>query len=455
VVASGHANSADPRALAVPSDFAHLVAGAVWAGGAALVAVVWGPLLGRAGPEGRRAVARHVLPAFGRVALPAFLLVVVTGTISAAVELRRVADLWQTTYGVVLSVKVALVAIAAGVAHRHARRLRPRLLGPRAPAPGVERRHWRLLRAEPLVALGVVAAAGLLVAFPLPPRQATGVVGALAAVAPCDPCPLPAPRAGELAVAGQAGSRVVAAWVRREPSALSATVRVLDSRGRPAPAPTAVAGRAGRPCGRGCAAFRVAPANELEVTVTERGRAHTVALPARWRAAEARGARRLLERAQATMRALSSVRERETVTSGPGTFALTRYRLRAPDRMAFTTGRGVEAVFIGRRQWLRTAGEPFRQRPPGAAPFRTREWFRWTPYARTVALLERRRERGGIIAEVALSDPATPVWSRLEIEEATGRVLRERLVAPARFVARRFEGFSAPVRIEAPREVAP
>jgi hypothetical protein len=249
-------------------------------------------------------------------------------------------------------------------------------------------------------------------------------------------------------VAGQAGSDVVAAWIRRGPGALAGTIRTLDSRGRPGTGRIAVPGGRVRPCGTGCATFTAPLSAVLRVEAGEGGRAYSATLPAAWRPNDAREARRLLARAQATMRALRSVREDEEVSSGPGQRAFTRYVLRAPDRLAFATGGGVRTVQIDRTQWLRTPGSPWqRSAIPGGVPFRTRSWFRWTPYARSIHVLARR----GPLAELALADPATPVWLRLTVDVRTGRVLRERLVARARFIDRRFSDFNAPIRIAPPR----
>src|SRR5438876_1023683 len=79
---------------------------------------------------------------------------------------------WQDAYGRVLLVKMSLVGLIALASYAHVWRLRPRLVATNPhPAATLERRHWRLLRSEPLIGLGVLAAAGVLVAFPLPPRQ--------------------------------------------------------------------------------------------------------------------------------------------------------------------------------------------------------------------------------------------------------------------------------------------
>ena len=150
------------------------------------------------------------------------------------------------------------------------------------------------------------------------------------------------------------------------------------------------------------------------------------------------------------MSRLGSLREVETVTSGPGSFARTVYRLRAPDRFAFITNVGSRSVVVGRYQWFRTAGQPWdRQRYRGGGPpFRTRGWFRWTPYAQEVRLLRLDRRRG--LAELALMDPGTPVWLRLTVDLHTMRAVRERMIAPAHYMTRRYLAFDRPVRIAAP-----
>jgi hypothetical protein len=416
-----------------------------------MLALVWGPRLRRADGKDRLAVARAVLPGFGRVALPAFGVAVLAGALNAVIELGRLPALWETTYGVVLLVKVGLVGLVAALAYWHARRLWPRMAGgnPHASAR-VEQRHWRVLRAELPVAVLILAAAGLLVAFPLPPRQSDAASDARGATPPCDPCPLPRPAPQELAVAEQAGSDVVAAHLRREGAGLAGTVRILDSRGRPTGDRAVVEGARQSGCGRGCLRFSLpgGPA-ALRVAVVQGGRGFEAVLPARWRPDEAADARALLARAQATMRALRSVIQEESVSSGPGTGARTRYRLRAPDRLELRTAGGVERITVGARQFVRGPGTPWRQSPTaGGRPFRTASWFRWTAFAASVQLLQ---PAGDGTAELALADPATPVWIRLRVDVKSGRVLSERLIARARFISTRFSGFNEPVDIAAPR----
>lgn len=450
---SGHANSASPRWSAVLTDWVHLLAASVWLGGISLIVLVWGPTL-RGGAEVRQAVMGQVLPTFGSVALPAFLAVAVTGSVNAIIELGHPSALWQTDYGRVLAVKVTLVGLIALASWAHALRLRPRRLAANPhPSARLERRHWRLLRAEPVLGLGVVASVGLLVAFPLPPRQLDE--GGPAAVPTCDPCPLPLPGANELPVADGAGSNLVAAWIRREEGELNGEVRVIDIRGRRSSAPVIINGTRRPSCGSGCWRFSAIPVAEhrLRVSLSERGRTYTASLPTRWHHGDSALARRLLNGAQATMRRLRSAREIETVTSGPGSHARVIYRLKAPNRMRYTTNGGARAITVGKSQWLRDTTTNLgwrRESYGGGLPFRTRDWFRWTPYARAVRLLSVSRKGGHRLAEVAVMDPGTPVWIRLVIDRSTMHVTRVRMIAEGHFMTQRLDAFNQPVRIVAP-----
>ncbi len=454
VVASGHADSADPRLAALAADWVHLVAAAVWVGGIALIALVWGRGLRNRGGQARSSVARHVLAPFGTVALPAFVVVAVAGTVNAAIELGSPSALWETSYGAVLLTKIVLVIVLALASYLHAVRLRPRLLNANPhPPQRLEQRHWRLVRSEPVLALAVVGAVGLLAAFPLPPRQLDAAAQARRSAPACDPCPLPTPAGDELAVAGQGGSTVVAAWIRRGPRGLTGTMRLLDYRGQPSSASARIPGALQAPCGPGCQTFALADAPDvLRVTVGERRRTAIATLPSTWRAGATTRARALLERAERTMRRLRSVRQIEDVTSGPGTFARTRYTLQAPNRLAYVTDGGVRAVSIGSRRWFRTGSGPWQtNQAPGGAPFRTSAFFRWSPYATAIQLLRRHGRGRHAIVDLALMDPGTPVWTRLTIEVSSGRVRSEQLIAQSRFIVHRNFDFNAAVSITAPR----
>lgn len=151
------------------------------------------------------------------------------------------------------------------------------------------------------------------------------------------------------------------------------------------------------------------------------------------------------------MQSLRALREHETVTSGPGSLAVTGYQLQSPHRMAYLTNNRAATIIIGRRQWFKTGDVPWqRQRYGGGGPpFRTRSWFRWTSYARAVRLLKGPRRARTF--KLALFDPGTPVWFRLTVERRSLRVLRARMVAGGHFMHQRFFAFNRALTIRPPR----
>ena len=458
LAASGHAGSAPAPGLAIAADAVHLVAGAVWLGGIAVMVLLWGPLVRRGGTAVRRAIARHALPAFGRVALPAFGVVVVSGTVSAVIELGHLDAIGGTAYGRVLALKVFVVAVIAAVSREHAVRLRRRL--PSGPGEPETAR-----RATPLAAVAHRAAArrrrrrgrrvpGGVPAPAAPARRRRGGAGGGAgdAVRSRARCRAPGPaswrwrrtRAPSWSAPGCAGPR----------QGSRARLGSSTCAGGPWRRAFTVAGAARqRRCGTGCARFVRPGRGTLVVRVPARDRVHVARIGTRWQPGASARARRLLERAEAAMRALRSARQTEEQTSGPGSYARTDYVLRAPDRMRLSTDTGTRSVIIGERQWLRTrdSGGWIRQRFGSGLPFSTRRWFRFTPFAIDVRWLGSRRDASGrLLTTIALVDPGTPVWSRLTIDRATNRIVRERSHNPGHYADERYFGFNRPVRIEAP-----
>jgi copper transport protein len=463
IALSGHANSADPRALAVLADWVHLLAAAVWIGGIAQIVLAWGRPSIHAGEALRTAVGTEVLRPFGRLALPAFLIVVGSGLLNGLLELGDPQALWQTGYGRVLAAKIGLVAVIALFSYFHARRIRPALLvAGQNPDRNRVRRQWRLLRGEPALGAAVVVLAALLVAYPLPPRQLSGAEEAALTTSPCRPaCPLPKLGPVQLAVADAAGSSIVAAWLRQNPTGLQGRLRLLGPELKPVRArPTLTHGELAG-CGPGCWRLRVrGHPRTIAVTVPEGGRLYTARLPVRWQAGRAADerARKLLGRVQATMNRLRSVRADERVTSGPGSLAVSHYRVEAPDRLAVRTRLGLRSVTVGKYTWEAKPPGPItaktrwvRGRYAGGGPgFRSAGWFRWTPYAQAVRLLGHRREGGRRLVELALYDQGTPAWWRLTVDLASMRVIRTRLITQGHYITERNHDFDEPMHITPP-----
>jgi len=98
---SGHAASAEPQWLTRPAVFLHGVSVAFWAG-------AFIPLVGALASPERRAFE---LARFSKAIPVALVLLIVTGTALSILQLGAVEALWRTSYGFILSAKLAVVAL--------------------------------------------------------------------------------------------------------------------------------------------------------------------------------------------------------------------------------------------------------------------------------------------------------------------------------------------------------
>jgi copper transport protein len=151
---SGHSSAS--RATEV-ADWFHLVAASLWVGGLVQLAVVVWPRM----PGLRRSAFRR----FSRLATVCVAVLLGAGTYLSIERLPHVRDLWETGYGHVLIVKLALVALALawGAAHQF-------LVLPRLERGLVGRGLVRSLLGESAVAMSVLLAAAVLVDSKPPPR---------------------------------------------------------------------------------------------------------------------------------------------------------------------------------------------------------------------------------------------------------------------------------------------
>ena len=156
---SGH-QATEPNASVVGqvADWVHLVSAMLWAGGVLTLAVVVWPLA----PDLRRAAFLR----FSRIAIGLVAVLVVAGTVVAIERLPAVSDLWETSYGRMLLVKIGLVLVALAWGGVHHTFVRPRLeRGERTPGVG------RSLLGESAVAMAVLLAAAVLVNGAPPPVE--------------------------------------------------------------------------------------------------------------------------------------------------------------------------------------------------------------------------------------------------------------------------------------------
>jgi copper transport protein len=157
-LSSHQATEPNSSLLGEVADWVHLVTAMLWAGGVITLAVVVWPLA----PDMRRAAFLR----FSRVAIALVGVLVVAGTVVAIERLPELDDLWDTSYGRTLLVKLGLVFLALSWGGMHHMVVRPRLeRGERVHAV-----RWSLL-AESSVAVAVLLAAAVLVNGAPPPVE--------------------------------------------------------------------------------------------------------------------------------------------------------------------------------------------------------------------------------------------------------------------------------------------
>lgn len=160
---SGHAAAVERvTGVAIMADWLHVLGAGVWLGSLAMLLAVGIPAAFAGGGDAEGAVAA-MARAFSQMALIAASTVAVTGVISSLFHIDHGRDLWGTSYGRVLLLKVAiLIGVAALGAHNWKKVV---------PAMGGEdgtRRLQRSSRAELGLAAVVLLVTAILVALPTP-----------------------------------------------------------------------------------------------------------------------------------------------------------------------------------------------------------------------------------------------------------------------------------------------
>lgn len=142
---AGHSIAADRWWLALPADYAHLVAAAGWFGGLVMLTLVLRTRRAGGEPPPVRVVAR-----FSRAALVGVGVVVAAGAVLAWVHTGSLAAIVESSYGRTVAVKVTVVAAVVAVAAYNRLRLLPALRG------GNEHAAARLQRTTAAEVVGIV-----------------------------------------------------------------------------------------------------------------------------------------------------------------------------------------------------------------------------------------------------------------------------------------------------------
>jgi copper transport protein len=167
---TGHASTTRPVAVALVADMLHVLAACAWLGALlALLFAAWPLVRGARAMNaiGSGPLVATLVRAFHPVALTCASIVIATGLVATWLRLPTVASLWESTYGRVLLLKLAFVAIVAVLGALNWRRLLPTLGDDRA-----ARRITRTAGAELTVAVLVLAVTAVLVSTPPPDHEA-------------------------------------------------------------------------------------------------------------------------------------------------------------------------------------------------------------------------------------------------------------------------------------------
>jgi hypothetical protein len=217
-----------------------------------------------------------------------------------------------------------------------------------------------------------------------------------------------------------------------QPDAVAVTV--LGPDGPDEHAAVTVAGRRAARCGTGRYCVRLGATGRLPVRVGTT--TVTVAAPREPQRARAAA---LVAAAGRALRRQRSVVIRERLGDGAGNVLDTVYRMVAPHRLAYSSRGGGQAVIVGGVRWDRSGPAARWQRAaqdpvdvPGP------DWRRPVD----ASLL-----RPGV---VSFRDPTIPAWFEVSLDRRTGLPLRERMVAPAHFMDRRYGRYGAALRITPP-----
>ena len=274
-----------------------------------------------------------------------------------------------------------------------------------------------------------------------------------AAAAPSEPF-FPAPPDGAVVYSRQLGSDALALGVvpRRGSVLVQASVVGPQGRGVSGLSVTFVVQgvtRSATACGAGCYGATVATKGRpSSVDVVLQGAESVrwgVALPAMWPPPDGAA---LLVRARAVWRSLRSLTFSERLASGPGHVALSRWRVQAPDRIAYQVNGGWAGIVVGDTRW---------DRAPGAKRWVSSPQTRLTqpiPGWVTVTdahVLGATTVRGRPAWRVSFYDPRTPGWFTVLADKTSLRIYRVRMTATAHFMRDDYGSFNTTPAIVPPR----
>lgn len=398
---AGHALDRGLARVNLVADVLHVLGASAWVG------ALLGLVLVRDTPP-RRAV---VLATGGVVLLAA------TGVVRSSFELLHLSQLWNTSYGITLLVKTAilLVALAAG---------------------------WFLrarIRVRSSVELGLVAVIVVAVSVLVLLRPGRNIIAAPLQVqatqlSPAPPTPPPdavvlAKEVGPLGVAIATEPRRIIAIVL---SPAGGGLNGLDVR---------LDGHTTKTCGHGCYRADLSPGRTVDVEVSGFGpiRQTSFEMPRFSRAADD-----LVRRMQQRYRALASVRYFEHLRSDATHGITARWLLEKPDRVEYAIPGGAQGIVIAGRRWDRTT--PVGTWQESAQTPLTQPATQWN-YATNAHVIA----DDGATKTVSFADPTIPAYFTVRLDAKTLLPRVVHMTAAAHFMTDSYGSFNAPRAIHPPR----
>jgi hypothetical protein len=313
------------------------------------------------------------------------------------------------------------------------------------------------VRSRPAVALAGAAFVGAAIAAALVLRPGSGTPASVtpppAVGSPSAP-QFPAPPDGAIVYSRQLGSDALALGVVPRRASVLAQASVVGPQGRGVSGLSVAfvmqgATKSATACGAGCyratIATRGRPASVDVVLHGAESVRWRVALPATWPPPEAAA---LLVRARAVWRSLRSLSFSERLASGPGHVVLSRWRVQAPDRIAYQVKGGWAGIVVGDTRWDK--GPDAKHWVSSPQTRLTQPIPGWVKVA-DAHVLGGTTVRGRPALRVSFYDPETPGWFTVLVDKTSLRIYQVRMTATAHFMRDDYGSFNTTPAILPPR----
>ena len=452
---SGHAATVSrPIYSAVVMDWLHLAGTAVWMGGIIYIAAVLIPAAksGKARSDGGSIAA--AVSVFSPLALGSVAVLAITGLLNAELHLESPRQLLTTTYGRALTVKLLLVAAMIVTSYIHAFVIRPAALQRRA--RGAEKatisgETWmaRLIGLEVPLGILVLLAVAVMAAFPISAGMSKETTESVEQKKP-------------LVLAGSAGDTLVTLSVDPNDlglNTLTASLRDLNA----APVERAlvrlrtryleqdsgsnflVTESSGPGRFKATGSFSQKGRWQVDVNIrfpdsSETSASFTFSIPTP-------GAEDLLTQVQDRVNSLSSLKEKNILTGGPGGASIiTESHYQRPNKLRMMDDKGRESIIIGDERYDKT-GENWTQREfPGYA-FPPLDLF---TSPTDVIVIDTEEIGGKKVLVLAYQDPSLSAYFRWWIGADDFLPRKQLMAAPGHHMSSEYSDFDVPNHITPP-----